>query len=112
MPRKSKAPTLVTELSNLIMLIGGSGRLADIVARAATQACGARVVEADLKTATTIATERRPFAMIVAKDIYEFGGPEFDALARDVSAELIVVPHTIQSAVLVALIVEAASKLA
>jgi hypothetical protein len=103
-------PTLVTELSNLIMLIG-TGRLVEIAQRAASQACGARVVQADLKTASTIAAEYRPFAMVVAKDIYEFGGPEFDALARDVRAELIVVPHSIQAAVLAALIVEAASKL-
>jgi hypothetical protein len=109
--RRSKVPTLVTELSNMIMLIGGSGRLLEATQRAASQACGARVVEANLKTASTVAAEFRPFAMIVAKDMYEFGGDEFDALARDVRSELIVVPHSIQAAVLTALIVEAASKL-
>ncbi len=79
--------------------------------RAAMSASGARLIKADLGKLTTVATENRPFAIIVPKEIYEFGGSELDALARDVMAELLVVPHSVQSAVLTALLVEAAARL-
>ncbi len=111
MARRSRVPTLITELSNVVVSVGATGRLLESIDRAASAACGAHVFHANLKNAASIATESRPFALIVAKDMYEFGGEEFDALARDVRAELIVVPHTVQSPVLTALIVEAASRL-
>ena len=109
--RRSRVPTLLTELSNCVVVVGASGRLLESIDRAASVACGAHVFHANLKNAASVATQARPFALIVAKDMYEFGGAEFDALAKDVSAELIVVPHTVQSPVLTALIVEAAARL-
>lgn len=111
MARRSKAPTLITELSNVVVLIGGSPRLAEATKRAALSACGASVQIASIETAASVATASRPFGIIVPKDIYEFGGSEFDALARDIRAELIVVPEAIQSPVLTALIIEAAAHL-
>ncbi|MFO0616610.1 MAG: hypothetical protein U0414_28715 [Polyangiaceae bacterium] len=111
MARRSRVPTIITELSNVVVLIGGSPRLAEAARRAALSACGARVTTATVEMAATVATASRPFGLIVPKDIYEFGGSEFDALARDIRAELIVVPDSIQSPVLTALIIEAASHL-
>lgn len=93
------------------MVVGGSPRLVEATKRAATSACGAHVAVATLETAASVATQSRPFGIVVPKDLYEFGGSEFDALARDVRAELIVVPDAIQSPVLTALIIEAASHL-
>lgn len=109
--RRSRVPTLLVELSNCVLLIGGEGTLETVVERAAMAACGARVIRAGLQKLTTVATENRPFAIVVAKEIYEFGGAELDALARDVSAELIPVPHTVQAPVLTALLIEAAARL-
>jgi hypothetical protein len=102
---------LLVELSNCVLLIGADARLATVVERAAMSASGARVIQADLSKLTTVATESRPFAIVAPKEIYEFGGSELDALARDVMAELLVVPHTVQPAVLTALLVEAAARL-
>lgn len=104
-------PTLLVEVSNCVLLIGGEGRLQITAERSAQAASGARLARCDLKHATTIATEGRPYAIIIPKEIYEFGGSELDALARDVGAELIVVPHTLQAPVLTAMLVEAAAKL-
>lgn len=101
----------MTELSNVVVLIGGSPRLAEATKRAATSACGARLAIATIENAATVATATRPFGLVVPKELYEFGGSEFDALARDIRAELIVVPDAIQSPVLTALLIEAASHL-
>lgn len=95
----------------MVVLIGGSPRLVEATRRAATSACGAHVATATIETAASVATASRPFGIVVPKELYEFGGTEFDALARDVRAELIVVPESIQSPVLTALIIEAASHL-
>jgi hypothetical protein len=104
-------PTLVTELSNIVVLIGASERLRETTKHSGMAACGAQILAADLRNATNVATEHRPFAIVVGKDTYEFGGAEFDALARDVGAELIVVPDAVQAPLLTTLIAEAASRL-
>jgi hypothetical protein len=44
-----------------------------------------------LREAPTRAAELRPFAIVVHEDLHAFDSVEFDSLARDVSAELVVV---------------------
>jgi hypothetical protein len=48
-----------------------------------------RVKTADLKDAATVVAEWRPFAVIIPADVLAFDPGEFQALARDVGAEVI-----------------------
>ena len=68
---------------------------ADVVrasARAAIDAAGARLQTSDLENVATNAARYRPFAILIAQDVYEFDAAEFDDLARDVDATLLTVP--------------------
>lgn len=108
---KSRFPTRITGLSNAVVLIGGNGELTFTAQNAALSASGAHVMRAELASSATVCAEVRPYAIIVANDVYDFGGAEFDALARDVDAGLVVVPSTVQLGVLAALLSEEALRL-
>lgn len=98
------------EKTNRVVVVGGDAIFLALVDSAARTACVAKTIAApDLATVATTVTEKRPFAIVVARAIHDFGGPDLDALARDVGAELLVVPETIASPVLSAMILEAAS---
>jgi hypothetical protein len=45
----------------------------------------------ELKDAATAVAKWRPMALLVERDLFEFDAKEFEALARDVGAEIIVV---------------------
>ena len=45
----------------------------------------------DLKDAATAVARWRPMALLVDRELFEFDAKEFEALARDVTAEVIVV---------------------
>lgn len=108
---QSRFPTRITALSNAVVLVGGNGELAFTSQNAALSASGAHVVRAELASSATVCAEVRPYAIIVPNDVYDFGGAEFDALARDVDAGLLVVPSTIQLGVLAAMLSEEAMRL-
>jgi hypothetical protein len=63
--------------------------------------------ECDLRSMGKQATQRRPIAMIVPAYLHEFDPTEFEALARDVGAALLVVDEEIGQAELDDLIVGA-----
>ena len=50
----------------------------------------------ELAQAPTVAAQRRPLAIVIPEDLYEFDPHEFDALARDVGASLLRVEEDIQ----------------
>lgn len=77
----------------------------------ALNASGADVLPCDVSSVATVVAECRPYALIVPRVLYEFGGDEFNALARDVDAELVVVPEGIKLAVLTTILSEAAQRL-
>jgi hypothetical protein len=108
---QSRFPTRITALSNAVVLVGGNGELAFTAQNAALSASGAHVVRAELASSATVCAEVRPYAIIVPNDVYDFGGAEFDALARDVDAGLLVVPSSIQLGVLAAMLSEEALRL-
>jgi len=78
---------------------------------AALTASGAHLIFASVAHVATVAAEVRPYALIVPRVVYEFGGDEFDALARDLDTELVVVPEEIRLPVLSTLLAEAAQRL-
>lgn len=108
---QSRFPTRITAVSNAVVLIGGNGELTFTSQNAALSASGAYVVRAEIAASATVCAEVRPYAIIVPNDVYDFGGAEFDALARDIGAGLVVVPSTVQLGVLAALLSEEALRL-
>ncbi|MBK6513961.1 MAG: hypothetical protein IPG04_07495 [Polyangiaceae bacterium] len=98
-------------MHNTIVLVGGVDRLAEVALKAAFAASAARVVRADINNAATICAEERPYAILVAEEVYDFGGPEFDALGRDLHAGVVVAPDTVALAVLTAMFQEEAVRL-
>jgi hypothetical protein len=97
---------LVPTLSS-VLAIHCSAELLRRCAEAAARA-GISARECELATMGREATRRRPLAMIVPSYLHEFDPTEFDALARDIGAELLVVDEAVGQAELDELIVGAA----
>jgi hypothetical protein len=57
--------------------------------REAARFVGATVDVTDVRGAATLIAESRPFAIALEEDLLSFDPDEFEALARDVGAELI-----------------------
>lgn len=72
-----------------VLVVGGSSWLIKAVHGGARSLQGADVVACDVREAPTRAAEVRPFAIVMNEEVYAFDSAEFDALARDVRAELI-----------------------
>jgi hypothetical protein len=72
-----------------VLVVGGSRALTESVRRAIRGLQGAVIVPCAVREASTRAAEVRPFAIVMNDDLYAFDSAEFDALARDVQAELI-----------------------
>lgn len=56
------------------------------------------IKHSELAQAPTIAAQRRPLAIVIPEDLYEFDPREFDALARDVGASILRVEEDIDPA--------------
>jgi len=108
---KSRFPTRIFFKSNLVVVVSGSSALHERAASAAQAATGAQTVAATIASAATICAELRPYAIVVPREVYEFGGAEFEALARDVEAGLLAVPEGIQVGLLTALLSEEGARL-
>ncbi len=108
---QSRLPTRVAGLTNVVVLVGGPEPLATRARAAAVAASAAHLYETGVASLATVCAEVRPYAIIIPNDLYEFGGDEFDALARDVNAGLVVVPAGVQQGVLSALLSEEAARL-
>ena len=89
---KSRRPTLEHRPVIAIVVIGGPDTLIEAVKRVTSIATNARVVTTDIASAATHVARERPFAIVVSDEVYAFDAAEFDALARDVRASLIVLP--------------------
>jgi hypothetical protein len=89
---KSRRPTLEHAQVLAVVVIGGPAPLIDAVRRVAAFAVQAKVVTTEIASAATHVAAVRPFAIVVSAEIYSFDAAEFDALARDVQAQLISLP--------------------
>lgn len=102
---------MATSLSNAVVLVATSPALTVTAKQAVLEASGGQAIGADLTSVATVAAELRPYAIIIPRDVYEFGASEFDALARDLDTGLIVVPDGVRLAVLAAMLGEEAIRL-
>lgn len=72
-----------------VLLVSSSEALA---ARCRAICVRARVIlvpESDLSALTNAAVERKPLALLFPDDVYAFDSAEFDALARDIQASVV-----------------------
>jgi hypothetical protein len=75
-----------------VLVVGGTRPLIKAVHEVVRGLQGAEVVSCGVREAPTRTAELRPFAIVMNEDVHAFDALEFDALARDVRAELIVAP--------------------
>jgi hypothetical protein len=73
----------------VVLVVGGSRSLLDAVHGCTSSVNAAEVVSCDVRQAATRAAELRPAAIVMSEEVYAFDSAEFDALARDVRAQLI-----------------------
>lgn len=81
-----------------VVVVGGPDELVDATKHAALTATTARVHSCDLSQAATTVARIRPYAIVVDESVYGFDSSEFDALARDVNAEIVRVDSSGKSA--------------
>lgn len=89
---KSRRPTLEHRPAITVVIIGGPEPLIEAVKHVTLTTTNARVAQTDIASAATKVARSRPFAIIMSEEVYLFDAAEFDALARDVKAELIAIP--------------------
>ena len=89
---KSRRPTLEHTPSISAVVVGGPDTLVEAVRHVTMTTTNARVITSDIASAATKIARARPFAIVVSDEVYAFDASEFDALARDVRAELIALP--------------------
>jgi hypothetical protein len=78
-----------------VLVAGGPDALVQAACRVAERESRAINVEACAAASiATLAARSRPFALILSADLFAFDRDEFVALARDVQADLVVVPTT------------------
>ena len=75
-----------------VVVIGGPDELVEATRRSASLVTNASLVTTDVAAAATNVARARPFAVVISDELYGFDAREFDALARDVQARLIVLP--------------------
>ena len=59
---------------------------------AAALGASALIEEATVADVATVCATWRPIAIVVPREIYDFDGSEFDALARDAGGEVVTLP--------------------
>lgn len=75
-----------------VVVIGGPDELVEATRRSASLVTNATLLTSDVASAATNVARARPFAVVMSDELYGFDSREFDALARDVQARLIVLP--------------------
>jgi hypothetical protein len=87
-PREFEAQTLRQLRIPVVLVIGGTEELIGAVSQAALSA-QVLVAECTVDDATNTAAQMRPLVMILPEDVYQADANNFEALARDVRAEIL-----------------------
>lgn len=96
---RANQTTLTAVTAPTVLTIGCAS---DLQALCATCLASVKVLlkHCELRQAPTLVAEKRPLAIVIPEDLYEFDPVEFDALARDVGASLLRVEEGIAPEVL------------
>ena len=89
-PRETEATTLRQFKIPVVLVVGGTEDLIAAVSEAALSA-QVLVAECTVENATDTAAQMRPLVMIIPEDVFSSDSNNFEALARDVRAEILVV---------------------
>ncbi len=93
---KTETTTLRQFKIPVVLIVGGSEDLIGAVSEAALSA-QVLVAECTVENATDTAAQMRPLVMIIPEDVYRVDAQNFDALARDVRAEVLSVHEDVQA---------------
>jgi len=107
----SRAPTSVSNMTNMALVVGGSDQLAATCRAAVSQASAGKVLTCGVKQTATVAADARPYAVVVPSDLYDFDPSEFDALGVDLNTEIIVVAENVDAEELVGQLLRASTRL-
>ncbi|MEM1030705.1 MAG: hypothetical protein AAF928_10040 [Myxococcota bacterium] len=88
MPRETEVPTLRNFKVPVVLVVGGDDRLIRVVSEAALE-LQVLVVDCSPENAVNTAVQMQPLVMVVPSRVYDPDRPNFDALARDIRAELL-----------------------
>jgi hypothetical protein len=87
-PRETEATTLRQFKIPVVLVVGGTEDLISAVSEAALSA-QVLVAECTVENATDTAAQMRPLVIIIPEDVYTSESNNFEALARDVRAEIL-----------------------
>jgi nucleotide-binding universal stress UspA family protein len=87
-PRETEATTLRQFKIPVVLVVGGTEELIAAVSEAALSA-QVLVAECTVVDVTDTAAQMRPLVMIIPEDVYQSDASNFEALARDVRAEIL-----------------------
>jgi hypothetical protein len=87
-PRDFEAQTLRQLRIPVVLVVGGTEELIGAVSQAALSA-QVLVAECTVDDATNTAAQMRPLVLILPEDVYQADANNFEALARDVRAEIL-----------------------
>lgn len=92
-PRETEAPTLRNFKVPVVLVVGGDDDLIRTVSEAALS-LQVLVVDCSPEDAMNTAVQMQPLVMVVPAGVYDRDQNNFDALARDIRAELLRVDPT------------------
>ena len=87
---RAEVPTQRQFRAPVALVVGGTPELVHVVEEAGLSA-QVLVTACPVGEATTVAAELRPLVMVMAEDIYDFDPDSFEALARDVRSNVLIV---------------------
>lgn len=88
--KDDEAATRALIVPRSILLVSAPQALAKRCRRVAVRTKELLTLECDLASLTNSAVERKPLAIVFPEHVYAFDSAEFDALARDVQASVVV----------------------
>jgi hypothetical protein len=77
----------------VVVVVGGSDALVQACHEVVRRGVPARVEPCDLANVTTVVARWKPYAIVVPDTLLEFDAQEFQALARDVRAQIVRAPE-------------------
>jgi hypothetical protein len=91
-PNRLTEDTLVEAIIPTVIAVGCSQAFVERCRRVVARS-GLIVEPEPLGGLATIVASRKPLALMIQRDIYDFDPDEFDLLARDVRGSLVVIEH-------------------
>ena len=76
-----------------IVVVGGTEALVEACHEVVLRGVPARIEPCDIASVATVVARWKPYAIVVPESLLEFDAREFEALARDVRAQIVRAPE-------------------